>query len=368
MSTSRLPSLIAISRAGDWWEHKLLPALAVLYGAALFHGLHAGQWLVLQLKLLGLLVPGAVFVSVINDLADRRDDARAGKANRLASAGLAVRAAALVIPVTVGLAWCCWWSDTPVLVVLYVAAWLAFAAYSLPPLRLKGRGWAGAVADAAGAHLFPSLIALTMVVEAAARAVPLFEAVLIACWAFCTGLRGALWHQLCDRDGDRRAGVSTLAVRTDPETLKKLTRVLYFPLELLSLAGLLTMLTSTAAWAALVFYAITAWQRLRIWRMRAILVAPADRAHIVLDDYYAILLPLALLGAALAVDPAGALPVAGAHLILFHRPIRRSIAGYLRIERSQILELLDLASALRKRLPVTRRRELQRIDDVSAKR
>src|SRR5688572_18236563 len=76
--------LAAVSRAGEWWEYKLAPTFAIFYATALtVEAPLTSLWLA-ALTLLLALVPGAIYVSIINDLADRHEDAAAGKVNRMA--------------------------------------------------------------------------------------------------------------------------------------------------------------------------------------------------------------------------------------------------------------------------------------------
>ena len=75
--------LTSLSRAGEWWEYKLVPGLAVLYATAFRTG--AGAIEVAQMCVLYVvaLAAGAAFVSAVNDLSDRDDDRRAGKPDRI---------------------------------------------------------------------------------------------------------------------------------------------------------------------------------------------------------------------------------------------------------------------------------------------
>jgi hypothetical protein len=157
-------------------------------------------WSALVLALVAV-IPCAAYVSVINDLTDRHDDATAGKANRLTDQPRAVVALLLIgtIAPAVVLLWY-WWSD-PLLRWTYACVWIAFSLYSIPPARLKHRGFAGVLADASGAHLFPTLLFVLLIVRGAERPVDPIWLGAVGIWALCDGLRGILWHQL----GDRRA-------------------------------------------------------------------------------------------------------------------------------------------------------------------
>ena len=315
-ATGRPAALFAAARAGEWWEYKLVPVLGVFYATGLL--LHVPLWTLwpAALALFAALVPGAIYVSVINDLTDRADDATAGKRNRMAGRSPAAAAAWVAVPVLagVGVAW--WWRGNLPLLLSYLAAWTAFSLYSLPPARLKGRGLAGVLADAGGAHLFPSLIAVLLVFAQAGTAPDSAWLVVVGLWSGAYGLRGILWHQLTDRDADGAARVRTFAQRHSPERIASLARWLVFPVEAVALAALLVMLAHPLPVLALLGYTVATYLRVRWWAMTAVLVRPRPRYLLVLHDYYDVLLPLALLVASAIAHPGDAAVIA-AHLLLF---------------------------------------------------
>lgn len=336
----------AASRASEWWEYKLLPLLAVFYAGATLHRLTPAQWAWTGALLVLAVLPGAVFVSVVNDLADRGADAAAGKRNRMAQASPLVAALALAAPAAIGLAWCLAWRDRPALVAPYLAAWLAFIAYSVPPLRLKARGVLGALADAGGAHLFPALLAAALVADASQRQPGSAWLAAVAAWALGYGLRGIIGHQLSDRANDSAAGVGTWAVRQAPGRLRGIVRALVFPLELGGLAAILAIVGSVAAGLALAFYAVVALQQWRVWKLRPVLTAPGPGEFIVMADFYTVWLPLALLTGLAWREPLGGTALLAAQLALFPRNAARVGRDLARLEWVQARLVL---AALRSR-------------------
>ncbi len=308
--------LRAIPRAGEWWEYKLLPILAVFYGTALHLGVSLTSLWPAALIFLGAVVPGAAYVSIVNDLADRDEDAAAGKPNRMAGRPAWQAVLLVALPGSAGLAFAWHWRGDAPLLLAYLAAWTAFSLYSLPPVRLKARGLAGVLADASGAHLFPSLLAALLVFRHAGVAPGALWLTAVALWAASYGVRGILWHQLADLDADRLAGVRTFAQRRGPAMLALLARWLVFPLEIAGLAVLLWLVASPLPLLALAFYLFLVQRRVAVWEMRAVLVQPRPRYLILMVDYYDVLLPLALLAAAAVAHPLD-IAVIAVHLLLF---------------------------------------------------
>jgi hypothetical protein len=305
-----------VARAGEWWEYKLVPIFGMFYATALLAGvpLHSLAWT--AATLLAAIVPGAAYVGILNDLTDRHEDASAGKANRLAGRGPVTIAVLLALPAAVGLAFAWSWRNDPLLLVPYLGAWTAFTLYSVPPLRLKARGLAGVLADSSGAHLFPTLVAVGLVLRAAGAEPSAAWLVPVAVWALAYGLRGILWHQLLDSEADRAAAVSTFVQRSPRERVLMLARRIVFPAELAAMAAILWQVPSWLPLAALVLYAMLVKRKMRVFRVELVIVEPKARYVIALHEYYDFFLPVALLLACAWRWPADflALPL---HFLLF---------------------------------------------------
>jgi hypothetical protein len=184
-----------MARITEWWDYKLVPIVSIFYATALVEGVSvAAMWPAL-VALMCAIVPCAAYVSFINDVTDRGDDRRAGKANRLADKGPRLLALLFAVPLALGAVFGFLWRDDPPLVAAYLCTWAAFSLYSIPPFRLKGRGILGVVADASGAHLFPSLVAAFLALRAAGKPIDPIWIGAVAAWALGCGLRGILWHQ-----------------------------------------------------------------------------------------------------------------------------------------------------------------------------
>jgi hypothetical protein len=315
--------LIGLIRADEWWEYKLVPILSTFYATALV--LHVAVSSLWQgaLLLLFSVVPAAVYASVINDVTDRADDVAAGKRNRVAGRPRAMVAALVAAAVGAGFLFDWLWRDDLPLLFCYLATWLAFSFYSLPPFRLKKHGAAGVLCDAAGAHLFPALVAVLIACRGAQRAASGAWVASVAVWALAYGLRGILWHQLTDADNDRAAGVRTFA-RRHPLAAPVIGTFVVFPLELGALAAMLWQIGGAWPPAFLVLYALYAVRSARRWQTAPVIVAPKPRFFIVLQEFYSDLFPIALLITAVARDRRDVVILA-AHVLLFPRRVLHAV-------------------------------------------
>jgi 4-hydroxybenzoate polyprenyltransferase len=308
-----LPEII---RAVEWWEFKLSPIFATVYATALLLNVSVASLWPLLLLALGALVPGAAYVSVINDLTDIEEDVASGKSNRLVGRSGAFVAVVLACCVLPGVAVAFYWRGDALLLSLYLAAWAAFTLYSVPPFRLKKRGALGLLADASGAHLFPTLVVVVLVFRWRAGAPDAAWFAAVAVWSLSLGLRGNLWHQLGDRQNDERVGLRTFASRHKITLLQRVGNLFIFPSEVLAFAAMLWLVWSRACVVALVVYLLLECARRVIWGADVVIVVPKERSSILMLEYYEVFFPVALLLASAAAHRWDALVLA-AHLLLF---------------------------------------------------
>jgi 4-hydroxybenzoate polyprenyltransferase len=267
----------------------------------------------------------AAYVSVINDLTDYKEDLASGKANRLVGKSRAFVAAVFAGCVFLGVAVTIYWRRELLLLSLYLASWVAFTLYSLPPFRLKGRGVFGLLADASGAHLFPTLLAVAIVYRHAGS-VDTVWFVAVAVWSLSFGLRGILWHQLNDKHNDEKIGLRTFARRYKIEWLRRLANFIIFPTELAAFCFMLWHAGSRIAVAFLCYYALSTFLRKRLWGVNLVVVVPASRFHMVMQEYYEVFFPLAFLLSSAGRYRMDALVIVP-HLLLFPRRMLQSVKG-----------------------------------------
>ncbi len=315
--------LIGFIRADEWWEYKLVPILSTFYATALVLHVAVSSLWVSALSLLLAIVAAAIYASVINDVTDLAGDLEAGKRNGVAGRSRSMVATLVALTVGAGFLFAWLWRDDALVLSCYLATWLAFSLYSLPPFRFKERGAAGVLCDAAGEHLFPALVAVFLACRGAQRAVSGAWVASVAVWALAYGLRGIVWHQLTDVDNDRAAGFWTFA-RRHPRVAPVIGTYVVFPLELGALAAMLWQIGSAWPLAFLVVYALYAVRSARRWQTAPVIVVPKPRFFIVLHQFYSDLFPVALLIIASLRDRR-ALIVLAVHLLLFPRRVVHAI-------------------------------------------
>ncbi len=310
-------SILGPFRLASWWEHKLSPILATIYAtAALSRIPFPSLWPVVALALPALVVC-ASYVSVLNDLTDAKDDQASGKPRRWSAGNRIYPALLLAGCMAAGGAFLIVWRKDPLLFCIYLLSWLAFTLYSAPPFRLKVRGIWGVLADASGAHLFPTLFAVVLVYHWNRTEAPAQWAVLIALWSFAAGVRGILWHQLEDAVNDRKIGLRTFACLHGTKAAERLG-LLAFLLEFSAFSLMLWLTHNALAWLFLVLYGLFAWVRWRLLGIRLTVIQPGRASRMAMAEYYIVLYPMAYLLTASWQQPS-ALWLLLFHGILFSR-------------------------------------------------
>jgi hypothetical protein len=321
----RLRNLWRVCRWDQWWSYKIPPLWMVVYAVFVDQGIAAVSrpelWIGLCLLAAGL----GTLAHLLNDWSDFKDDAAAQKPNRLAAVPLPARwillvagAASTATGYTVlHLGWAGFFLTAGIL--------LVFALYSLPPVRLKGRGWWGGISDATAVHLLPSVFCLHCAVAGNWKMVPPAVLFWLLTWA-AWGIRGFLWHQLYDRDLDSHSGLKTTATHTSISILEKLALFLFLPLELAGLLLFLLFMNEPLLWSAPLIYALLVWAGYHRDNVSVILVRPTGRYRIFLQECYEIWLPLAMV-TVLALRHSSDWILAAFHLILFGPRISMALSG-----------------------------------------
>ncbi|MFD2784721.1 UbiA family prenyltransferase [Hymenobacter rubripertinctus] len=288
--------LAAVARFTEWWGYKFAPIMAICFATALLSDRPiwplSGQLLLLLLA----LTVAATYVSLLNDWTDRVVDKEAGKENRLAQTAASRFALLLGSCLAVGAGFLYhFWQLNPAAAFLYLGTWVVYSLYSLPPVRLKGRGVAGVLADAAGAHFFPQLLGVMVVGATMQQPLPLLWIVGVGVWALACGLRNIIWHQLSDGANDHQAGIRTFVTVYGAASVRRMTEWGIFPLEIAALCLLLYIEGLLLPVAALLLYAGLVLIRGLRWKMTLVIAQPGPNPHVLLNEFYEFFYPLALL-------------------------------------------------------------------------
>lgn len=308
----------ATFRTQLWWAPKVLPAFGTALLAALLADAEPGPSLT---RLAALLISAAGIAGashLINDWADIEADALAGKPNLAATIPPLGRAALLLGAFVVGICpWLVVRPGTPAAALIGALVVLPVL-YSAPPLRLKARGLGGVIADAADAHVVPSLLTFFVMVGAgtATRSWTI-GLVAVGLWSTGVGVRAILHHQVLDLVNDREAHVSTYATRWGPGGAQRLGDGA-FALELVGLAGIVVAIARTRAWVLVPFALYFAvWWLDQRWEPRVLEPVPSPgNDWMPLVEFYQVW-PAAIFAVALLLDDPAWWPVPVALVALF---------------------------------------------------
>jgi SAM-dependent methyltransferase len=197
-------SLSKIIRQDNWWLYKIPPLLAIAYAEILLIDLPFIQALLTVFYLIFISIFAASYGYIVNDIFDIEVDRKAGKSNAMAQFLPWQRSLFCLVFVATGFAVPVLMKFGTLAIILLAINYLLPTLYSAPPLRLKERGIWGILSDAAGAHAVPTLFVATTFLHLSTTPQPnaLTFSIIATAWAFFTGVRGILLHQLWDRDND----------------------------------------------------------------------------------------------------------------------------------------------------------------------
>jgi 4-hydroxybenzoate polyprenyltransferase len=287
--------LFKVIRAFEWWDYKFPPILVAAYLVMIQTQPSFGETIPTLLFAVASLAAGAIYVSILNDLTDIKDDDMAGKTNRMAKYSKPRRILFISLSLLCAAPFC--WvlrADTTSLV-LYLCSYIAFTFYSLPPFRLKQKGLWGVFADAAGSQLLPTLYVAFLLANCLNYKLPVWQLVAISLWSITFGLRGILWHQFHDLENDIKSGIKTWLQNFPRRNLRLLERSI-ISVELFGLALMLWSVASYTTHIALGLYMLYVWLHYQTSNIELIIITYSRSSYyIVLNEYYQVFLPVALL-------------------------------------------------------------------------
>ena len=230
-------------RAEDWWVGKASLLLGLVYLLSIYFSIPFVTFWWYSFLSLSTIIGFASFGYLVNDYFDQEKDAKVGKKNFLLGKSATLKTVYCLVALFI-LFWPWYFlphnSGTYALIALQLCSYFI---YSVPPIRLKERGFAGLIVDAMYAHAIPAVLAAYTYMLIAAQKPSFAFFNLLFCWQFCVGIRNVLLHQLNDQDNDRESKTSTF-VQANKDLLSGIVMKYLKGIELLFLILLLLFLSS----------------------------------------------------------------------------------------------------------------------------
>lgn len=312
--------LTKLIRLSEWWQYKMAPLAAMGYATALYCDADVLALLPGLLMVVVSAMFGAAYVSVLNDFTDIDEDLAAGKYNRQSKLTPVQRRLLLAASAIPGFLFLFFFYGDSLPTLFYFLSGVSFTAYSMPPMRLKNKGVWGVVADASGAHLFPTLTIAAAIFHFAGKNTDAVWMISAAVWAFAYGLRGILWHQFSDRMNDTESGTSTYAVKREIYNFWIIAKGI-LAVEVLALCVLLAYLNMPLLWLVFGLYIIGVAIARTFFNIKVIAILPVPgRNYIFLNTFYQLFWPVAVL-LVVALQQPGTWWLLLLHLVLFPQNI-----------------------------------------------
>ena len=312
-----------VIRADDWWEFKFPPILAIAYVVALNSVFNYFQIWYLFVIILISLITGAAYVSVLNDITDVAEDARAEKSNKMAAFTPIERVLILLIPVITGglfVVFC--FGPYTLTSVFYILSYVCFTFYSLPPVRLKKRGFTGTLADALGSQVFPTLFVAAFLLIETQQGVAISQLAIIGLWSLCFGLRGILWHQLYDAESDSKIGLQTFVHGLTRRQIAIAGRFI-IAVELVMFILLILTNHLYLVWLGLALYVYYLVLLYKNWYVRPVFITPLSTPYrIFMNEFYQVFFPVFVLIESVLKSPLNIILLI-VHFLLFPKNLKR---------------------------------------------
>ena len=250
-TAGNMPSVRVLGRVDNWWYSKVAPAIAISYCVALLYQVPAWETArsILLIAFVGLCAGS--YGHIINDVYDIEVDRNAGKRNHMARFEPWQRFAFCALTLGLGFAPALFVSYSRTSLSLLAVEFLLPTIYSIPPIRLKGRGALGLVCDSFGAHMVPCLYVISVLAHVAGNPVLVHSdrstafVICTAVWALTLGLIGILIHEFEDRENDIHSGIRTFATDVEFHTVR-IPMAIFYVIELCGFAGMVTVLFPVA--------------------------------------------------------------------------------------------------------------------------
>ncbi len=303
-----------------WWYHLVPPIFSVFYAI-----IYAGQVSVgiigKDLLLFIISIIGAAgFGYWLNDWTDLPSDSKVGKLNH--TAGFTGSQKSAVLGTLLAMGWLPWLllpATTGALIALALLH-ICFLLYSVPPFRLKEKGFWGVFCDIHYGHILPIAITLATFIPLWVPDTPIHWniSILLLLLLYLKGFRNIVEHQISDRKNDRVNHINTFVIRIGPLKAARLLSFVLVPFELLVIAISLLQWQIEIFAAYLLFlilyvFLFQRWGVFRLpWRHRWF------KCWYIANDFYEGWLPLSILVIACA-ENGHYFPILILHIILFSK-------------------------------------------------
>jgi len=230
-----LSERLGFIRFYTWWNYKLPPLFGIAFFFILCTHLSFTEALQRLAILIICMIGTAGFGHYLNDLTDIETDRISGKPNKAAGHSTVRKIFTLGFLLVLGLLPWFLFYEAGTLHLLVLIVFLLFVLYSVPPVRLKNRGFWGIFSDTLYAHAIPAVVVSLAMTEGTFITDETFNLMLIIFfWQFFTGFRNIAFHQFEDFEQDQLTGTRTWAVRMGANKLKRLCLSVIYPLELIA--------------------------------------------------------------------------------------------------------------------------------------
>ncbi|MFN8295422.1 MAG: UbiA family prenyltransferase [Chitinophagales bacterium] len=179
---------------------------------------------------------------------------------------------------------------------------ILFVVYTLPPFRLKERGFAGVIADALYAQVIPCILA-TYTYSKIEKGIS-FQYIFIwnyIIWLIIVGSRNIINHQIHDFDNDMNTQTSTFVTNYGKEKAKKAILLILIPVELTLFIPLIYCIPETHHIFLFLFLIyIVAYLIMQLVKNKTVIFRDIEEIYLflnqkILNEFYEIHLPVFLL-------------------------------------------------------------------------
>jgi len=202
-------------RAEDWWVGKASLLVGLVYLFSIHFSISFDTFWWYAFLSLSTIIGFASFGYLVNDYFDQEKDAKVGKKNFLLGKPAYLKVAYCLIALVILFAPWYFLPHNSVTYALISLQLICYFMYSVPPLRLKERGFVGLMIDSLYAHAIPSMLAAYTYMLIAKQKPSLIFFTLLFCWQSCVGIRNVLLHQINDLESDKESNTNTFVKDKD---------------------------------------------------------------------------------------------------------------------------------------------------------